>query len=498
MVNVLFATSEAVPFAKTGGLADVCGALPAELQKLGHQTSLIMPAYRRVHQAGLELTDTGVELNIPVGQQIVSARVLTASPDNGVRVYFIDRPEYFDRDSLYTENGTDYRDNCERFVFFSRAVLETIRELNLKTEVVHCNDWQTALIPILLDAEYRTNPGYESLATVLTIHNLAYQGRFWHWDMLLTGLDWQYFDWRRLEFHGDLCLLKGGLVYANTLTTVSPKYAEEIQSEPLGCGLENVLYRRREHLHGILNGVDYSQWNPATDPHIAANYSVDTPSWQSGKAACKADLQRRMGLTVNPEIPLLGFVGRLAEQKGVELITEVMRSWVSTKDIQWVILGTGQPELEKQLGDIAKDHPARVSVNIAFSNEVAHQIEAGADMFLMPSRYEPCGLNQLYSLRYGTAPIVHATGGLHDTISNCTEESLQEGTPTGFSFNDYHVSALAGTLRWAVEVYRNRPDAWQQIIANGMRQDWSWQRSATSYAKVYEETIARVKQTVCA
>lgn len=491
MPNVLLATSEAVPFAKTGGLADVCGTLPAELNRLGSPTTVIMPAYRCVHNAGFEITDTGLTLDIPVGQQLVHGRLLQTTTDTNVTVYFVDQPEYFDRPALYGEDGTDYRDNCERFVFFSRAVLEAIRALELEVDLVHCNDWQTALIPILLDAEYRGTHGYESLASVLTIHNLAYQGRFWHWDMLLTGLDWKYFDWRRLEFYGDLCLLKGGIVYADTLTTVSPKYAEEIQSAPLGCGLENVLHNRREHLHGILNGVDYTDWNPALDPHVTQQYSID--SWQDGKAACKAALQREMGLTVDPNIPMLGFVGRLAEQKGVDLIAQVMQNWVRSQDVQWVILGTGQPELEQRLLTIAKQAPSRVAANIAFSNQMAHQIEAGADMFLMPSRYEPCGLNQLYSLKYGTCPVVHSTGGLHDTVVNCTEESLEEGRPTGFAFHDYSSSALEGTLHWAVNLYRNRRDDWNRIVENGMLDDWSWQRSASSYVAIYKDTISRAQ-----
>ncbi len=499
MTKVLIAASEAVPFAKTGGLADVCGTLPHELRQLGHEVTLILPAYRQVHARGYHLEDCGVTLEVPVGNQSVQGRILRLVHEgngDGVSVYFIEQRKYFDRPELYGERGTDYRDNCERFVFFSRAVLEAIRLVELDIEIIHCNDWQTALIPVLLDAEYRCAQGYEVLASLLTIHNLAYQGRFWHWDMLLTGLDWRYFDWRRLEFYGDLNLLKGGIVYADAVNTVSPTYAKEIQRAPLGCGLEGVLFQRRQDVSGILNGVDYGAWNPADDPHLAQNY--DVKSWQQGKAANKARLQQQLGLPVEPQLPLLGIVGRLADQKGIHLVAEIMGHWLPAEPVQWVVLGSGHPKLEEQLRGLAAEFPQRVAVRTEFSEPLAHQIEAGADLFLMPSRYEPCGLNQLYSLKYGTLPLVHATGGLRDTVDNCTEESLVSGTPTGFCFYEFSAAALDGTLRWALQLYRERPAAWRQLVENGMVQDWSWKQSAAEYAALYQKTIARVKQTVCA
>ena len=498
MANILIAASEAVPFAKTGGLADVCGALPSQLQRLGHHVNLILPAYRSVYAMGLPLEDCQVELEIPVGNQCIEGRLLRLATDTGEQgaIYFVEQRKYFDREGLYGESGVDYRDNCERFVFFSRAVLEAIRVLNLRTELVHCNDWQTALIPVLLNAEYQCAPGYERLASLLTIHNLAYQGRFWHWDMLLTGLDWRYFEWRKMEFYGDLNLLKGGIVFADALNTVSPTYAEEIQRASHGCGLEGVLYQRRDVLSGILNGIDESQWNPATDPHLVQTYSVD--DWAVGKAANKAALQQELGLPQDPDALLVGIVGRLVEQKGIHLVAETMQRWLPHENVQWAILGTGQPKLESRLSALAEAHPNRASVQLAFSNPLAHRIEAGADIFLMPSRFEPCGLNQLYSLKYGTLPLVHATGGLRDTVVPATSESLAHGDPTGFAFFEFSQAALDDTLRWARCVFEERPADWRTLVERAMQQDWSWKTSAGAYAELYADTIARAKQTVCA
>ncbi len=496
-VNILIATSEAVPFAKTGGLADVCGALPQALARLGHNISVIMPGYRQVTAAAADrqwsLEETSSEFGVPVGQNCITGHLQQTVVD-GVRYYFVQQPEYFDRPGLYGEDGVDYRDNCERFVFFSRAVLEAVRSINPPIDLIHCNDWQTSLIPVFIDAEYRVARGYESLSTLLTIHNLAYQGRFWHWDMLLTGLDWRYFQWRRLEFYGGLNLLKGGIVYADAINTVSPTYAEEIQTPELGCGLEGVLHQRRHQLTGILNGVDYNDWNPAHDALLPKTY--DAQSWQMGKSTCKAHLQQTLGLTVDPRIPILGFVGRIVEQKGVGLIAEVMKSWANHENVQWVILGTGDQELETQITELATTCPHRVAAKIEFSNEMAHQIEAASDIFLMPSRYEPCGLNQLYSLKYGSVPLVHSTGGLSDTIVNCTDETLQHKTATGFTFDEYHLAAFEATLKRAVDLYNSQPQLWQQIVQTGMNQDWSWNQSARSYANLYQRTIHHVREPI--
>jgi starch synthase len=489
-LNIVFASSEIAPFAKTGGLADVCGSLPVELHRLGHNVAAIMPAYRQVKSSGQPIEPLGVKFDIPIGNKIVRGRLLRGQlPGSDVPVFFVEQDDYFDRPELYRSKGEDYKDNCERFVFFCRAALESIRLLHLTVDVVHCHDWQTSLIPAYLKIEYAHTQGYESLASLLTIHNLGYQGIFWHWDMLLTGLDWKYFNWNQMEFYGKLNLLKTGLVFADWLTSVSPTYAKEIQSDPLGCGLDGVLRQRTESLTGIVNGADYSVWNPATDPHLPRKY--DASNWQEGKAACKAALQSELGLPERDRTPIVALIGRLADQKGWDLVLELMRRWATEMDVQWVVLGTGEPFYHDALGHLARDFPQRIAARLEFSDPLAHRIEAGADMFLMPSRYEPCGLNQLYSLKYGTVPVVRATGGLVDTVADTTPETLAAGAATGFQFEAYNPSVLDATLRRAVETYWQNAAVWRQLIEAGMQQDWSWNNSAQRYLEVYASATRR-------
>ena len=484
ILNILFATSEAVPFCKTGGLGDVCGSLPRALAELGHSPSIILPAFRQVYQAGVDINPTGVEFDIPIGQKQVHGRYLRSTlPDSEVPVFFVDCPEYFDRHELYREKGEDYRDNCERFAFFSRAAIRAIALLDLGTEVLHCHDWQTGLIPAYLKTMFGDRPPYDQVATLYTIHNLAYQGSFWHWDMALTGIDWKYFNWRQMEFYGNLNFMKTAISFADAISTVSPTYAQEILRPPMSCGLEGALQQRSDELYGILNGVDYSSWNPATDSFLGEK-TYDSSSFETGKAACKSALQREMGLPERPEVPLLASVGRLADQKGFDLIVRVMQQWAPHRELQWVILGTGEPKYHQMLGQMAADRPDRIGVRLAFSNELAHLIEAGADMFMMPSQYEPCGLNQLYSLKYGTVPVVRRTGGLADTVVDANPQTLAAGVATGFTFDDYTSLALADTLERACQLFADR-SAWRELVMRGMQQDWSWNRSAALYAELY-------------
>ncbi len=496
-MHIILASSEVFPFAKTGGLADVCGALPAEIERLGHKVSVFMPAYRSIYQHLENPTASDVHYTVQLGQKVVEGGLIESKiPGTNVDVYFVNQPDYFHRHGLYGENGADYEDNCERFTFFCRAVLESIRLLDLKPDLIHCNDWQTGLIPAILECELRDHPEFESIASLFTIHNIAYQGNFWHWDMLLTGLDWKHFSWKEMEHYGRLNLLKTGLVFADAITTVSPTYAHEIQTPEQGCGLDGTLRHRSTRLMGILNGIDAREWNPASDSHLPYNYTGPTsPDGLIGeqtlkaKQACKLELQNTLRLTPNPEIPLIGIVGRLASQKGWSLILPVMRKWLEKHDVQWAVLGTGDRDVENVLNALHRQFPHRLAYHSGFSDELAHRIEAGADMFLMPSQYEPCGLNQMYSMAYGTIPIVRHTGGLADTVVNATLDTVRDRSATGFSFIDYSPSALEGALYKAVGTYLDDRSTWIQLMSTGMSHDWSWSSSAAKYIEVYARTI---------
>ena len=489
-MKILFASSEVVPFAKTGGLADVSGALPVQLEKLGHDVAVFMPAYQSVMNSGFALTECDVTFQIAMGQNPVEGRLFRSKlPNSNVDVYFVDQPNFFDRPGLYGDSDGDYRDNSERFIFFCRAIIEAIQSLDYWPDVIHCNDWQTGLIPAYLKTDY-SDERYKSIASLLTIHNLAYQGSFWHWDMSLTGMDWQYFNWQELEFYGRLNFLKAGIVFADAISTVSERYAAEIQGPDLGCGIEGVLQSRASDLFGILNGIDATEWNPATDQHLVRQYGVD--DWGQGKAACKAAIQQALGLP-QTDAPLIGLVGRLASQKGWSVILPVMKHWLEEFDVQWVILGAGDQQYEGALAQLANQYPEKLGLKTGFSNALAHQIEAGADIFLMPSQYEPCGLNQMYSLTYGTIPVVHETGGLADTVINLTPESLAGKRANGFSFVVYSPQALESTLYLAVTTMQQKPQTWNQLVTTGMKQDWSWSISANKYQKLYE-LLVRQKQ----
>ncbi|QDU54329.1 glycogen synthase GlgA [Aeoliella mucimassa] len=493
-MNVLFVSAEAVPFAKTGGLGDICGSLPRELAARGVRCTLVMPAFRQALNCGQPIEPTGVEIVVPIAGRPVKGRLLKSTlPDSDVTVYLVDHPGYYDRAELYREDGEDYKDNCERFVFFNRAVLEVIERFVPDTQLLHAHDWTSALSTVYLRTERGRTVDYSNIATLFTIHNLAYQGSFWHWDMELTGLDWKYFNWQQMEFYGKLNFLKSALVFADTVSTVSPTYAKEIQHAEHGCGLEGVLQDRAEDLFGVLNGCDYGAWNPETDPFIAQQYSSEY--FVSGKAACKQALQQELGLPTRPEMPMISIVGRLADQKGFDLIAPLIETYAQRNAVQWAILGTGEPKYHTLLTELAARYPEQVGVRLEFSNPLAHRLEAGGDFFLMPSRYEPCGLNQMYSLRYGTVPIVRATGGLADTITDATDHALNNGTANGFSFFEYNSDALGSTIERALSLYRS-PDPWRRLVRTGMNQDWSWRTSAEQYLHVYEETMSRLPTAV--
>jgi starch synthase len=497
-LRVVLASSEAVPFSKTGGLADVVGALAKSLDHLGHDVTLIVPDYFLMRQSakGLpEITETGLRFSISMNGRLVFGQVnWTILPGTNVRVLLVRQPEYFDRRQLYQEHGHGYVDNCERYCFFSRAVLEICRQMVLRPDVIHCNDWQTGLIPALLHSQYPDRPGFEKTSTVMTLHNMAYQGRFWHFDMPLTGMDWKYFNHHQMEAWGDLNLLKTGIAFSDQITTVSPTYAKEICHSDGGYGLEGLLNYRKRDLVGILNGIDDDVWNPEIDPHLPAKFSAATVN--TGKPQCKTYLQKRMNLPESPDAMLFGMVSRMADQKGFDLVMGSADRLLS-QDIQMVFLGTGDPHYEGQIRDLAARYPNKVAVQIGFDDSLAHQIEAGSDAFLMPSQFEPCGLNQMYSLKYGAVPVVRKVGGLADSVVNFESDaatpeaiarSLQVGT--GFVFADYTRDAFASTAERAIQTYAQKP-VWQKLMQNGMAGDWSWTRSAQLYVDTYRNAMNR-------
>jgi starch synthase len=491
-MRIVVASSEAVPFSKTGGLADVATALADAVASLGHSVWLVSPYYPQVLAKsganGIAIEPTGIQLEVPVGSRHVTCGVRRARlPGSAVTFFLIDQSSYFDRPALYQEHGADYRDNCERFVFFSRAVLALASHLRLRPDVVHANDWQTGLISALLAVEGREPDTFETTASVFTIHNMAFRGLFWHWDMLLTGLDWKYFNWKQMEFYNQLSLLKTGISFSDAVTTVSPTYSREIQAAEYGYGLDGLLRSRRDDFSGILNGVDTKVWNPQTDPALPGTYSI--VDVEEGKRACKRRLQEEFGLPVRDECPLLAVVSRLTDQKGFDLIMQGAEALFG-HDLQLCVLGSGEKKYQDWLIEQSKRLPEKVAVRIGFDEPLAHRIEAGADMFLMPSQFEPCGLNQMYSLLYGTVPIVRAVGGLADSVVDASADNLAHGTATGFSFSTYSAEELVKTINRALAHYHDKPE-WLRLVRTGMNQDWSWRRSALQYIRVYEKAVAK-------
>ncbi len=482
-MKIVVVASEAVPFAKTGGLADVAGALPMALERLGHHATLFLPNYRQARRCGLVLRDTGATVRVSLGARRIEGGVFTTTlPNSGVTAFLLDQPEFFDRDGLYQDDGRDYPDNAERFAFFGKAVVEAIRELDLQPDIVHCNDWQTGLIPPLLEAPSPLDP----TGTLLTVHNLAYQGAFERATLELSALTTVPTS-RFLDRTGRFSFLRAGLSCADLLNTVSPTYAQEIQTPEFGGGLDGLLRERREDLRGIINGIDSVAWNPSTDPFLAMRY--DHRDWAEGKAACKADLQRRAGLPVRSDVTLVAQVGRLVKDKGWDLAAVAVER-LTRDDVQWVFLGEGEPRYRQLLTALQDRHEGKVRAFLEFSDALAHQVEAGSDLILMPSLHEPCGLNQLYGLAYGAVPVVRATGGLVDTVVDATPWSLANETATGFAFEEPTPEALLGAIDRALSLRTDRA-AWNLLVRTGMTTDWSWDRGARDYLELYEEIRRR-------
>jgi starch synthase len=475
-MQIAFAASEGVPFSKTGGLADVVGALPRALAALGHQVSVYLPRYRQTRLA--DPATVVRSITVPFDDKYRFASVVTAGSQSGVKFYFVEFSEFFDRDALYGTAAGDYPDNAERYALFSRAVLEGSKILGVP-HVFHCHDWQSALIPVLLRTVYAEDPAFREVATVFTIHNMGYQGLFPPETLPLLMLPWDLFTMTKMEFFGQVNFLKGALTYADYVTTVSRKYSQEIQTAEYGFGLEGVLRDRAATVSGILNGVDYEEWSPQTDKFAAERF---TPQDLSGKAQCRKDLLDAFGVTnADVNLPVIGIVSRFAAQKGFDLIAQIMDR-LAREEMIVIALGAGDKPYEEMFTRLSKQFPNKIAVKVAYDNAIAHKIEAGADMFLMPSRYEPCGLNQIYSLKYGTVPIVRATGGLDDTIENWDATT---GKGTGFKFTEYVGEALLLTIRQALQAFRDQT-SWRVLMRNGMSKDFSWSVSAREYGRVYE------------
>ncbi len=504
IVKCLHAASEVAGFAKTGGLADVVGSLPTALAGRGIDCAVVMPLYRACRSASVPLMPTQHRFRLPIGERMFEGRLWRSTlPGTNVPIYFVEQPDFFERDDIKQGRGIyqftniagqrqDYDDNSARYGFFSRAVLEVIRLTNFWPDILHLHDWQTGLTPVFLREVYQQHGkptlrgSYAAIRTVFTIHNLAYQGAFPAEELPALDLSWNLFTYDKLESYGSLNYLKSGLVYADLLTTVSPTYAKEIQTSEHGCGLESVLKLRATQLHGIVNGIDVNVWNPATDNALAAKY--DSTTAILGKAKCKAALQSQFKLEVAPRTPLLGVVSRLASQKGFDLVERVLPNYLRD-GVQLALLGDGDKAYREMLLRLREQFPKQVGLYLDQSESIAHQIEAGSDIFLMPSRYEPCGLNQLYSLKYGTIPVVRSTGGLADTVVDASSENAAMCRATGFAFTEYTASAFDGALRRAVQTYRDSPVLWKQLQETGMKQDWSWSRSAGEYERLYRQML---------
>ncbi|MCX5713555.1 MAG: glycogen synthase GlgA [Candidatus Omnitrophica bacterium] len=458
-MKVAFCASEMVPFAKTGGLADVVGALPLALEDLKHEVIVILPRYKSIQEPKFKLQRISQDVSCSViGKQI--------------KVYFIEHPEYFQRDNLYGDKAGDYKDNLDRFSYYCKRALGLLREINFKAQIIHCHDWQSGLVPVYLKNIFAKDIFYKGMKTIFTIHNIGYQGLFAKEEFPKLGLNWELFNMDYLEFYDKINILKGGIVSCDIINTVSNTYSKEIQTKEFGFGLEGILARRKDSLFGIINGLDYSIWNPESDSYIAKNYSVKNIQ---EKAKDKADLQKFCKLPAKKDVPLFGIVSRLAEQKGFDILADAIQNICKLK-LQLVILGTGDQKYHILLDDITKKYPEVVSLNLKFDDALAHKIYAGSDIFLMPSKYEPCGLGQLISLSYGTIPLVFKTGGLADTVTKAN----------GFVFDDYSAQELLATIKKSIKEFGDEKK-WLQLTQKAMQYNFSWEESAKKYVQLYEK-----------
>lgn len=478
---IVFLAPEVWPYKRVGGLAEVAHELPLALGALGHSVAVVTPKPRLDAELESGLDKLDISLEVPVSWKRHQARVYRQTSGPGVTNYLIGHEHLFDREGLYGNAFGAYEDNAERFIFYSRACLELARVMGWPVDVFHANDWTTGLVPVYLSSLYAQEPLFAQSASLMTIHNLGNQGLFWHYDMPLTGLGWEYFTPEAMEFYGQINFLKGGLVFADMISTVSKHYAEEILTPQMGLGLEGVLQGRRDRLAAVVNGLDYEVWNPARDPRLAANYSKDN---LAPKAACRDELVSLFGLEPNQGRPLTAVVGRLVDRKGLDLISAAMEQLFDL-GLNLLVMGFGEDHYHVRLRELQRQHPGRLGVRIGYEMDLAHKIMAGSDMLLMPSRYEPCGLHQMQALRYGAVPVVRATGGLDDTVIN-----HHPGRPgTGFKFEPYEVPAMLEALQKALLAFADQ-EQWRGVMARGMAQDFSWQAAAPRYVEIYQQAQA--------
>jgi starch synthase len=477
-MRILLASSEVHPYSKTGGLADMVGALGKALARSGHEARIVMPLYLGLRERFPKMRHLDWQFNLPLGQHRVQAELWSLEVESGLTVYFIDRPELYHRAALYQENGASYADNAERFIFFSKCVVHLARYLPWRPDIVHVHDWQTAFVPALILQQQRAEGWGSPPPTCLTIHNLAYQGIFPASAFALTNLPASFFTIETAEFYRQLNCLKAGIAMANVITTVSRRYAREITTEELGCGLDGLLRNRQGRLFGILNGVDYEDWNPARDPFLTCPYSARQ---LANKTSNKLALQKEMGLPVAADVPLFGTISRLAEQKGVDIQLGALEEMLNT-DMQFVLLGSGSPAYEHGYHKLAWRFPSKVVARVSYDEGLAHRIEAACDFYVMPSRFEPSGLNQMYSLRYGAIPIVRTTGGLDDSVVDFTEDAKHAN---GIKFREYSARALAKAIRKALALYQH-PDLFRRYRLNAMKADFSWGQAVNEYLDVYQ------------
>jgi starch synthase len=490
-LKILIVSAEIMPFAKTGGLADVSGALAVALARLGHDTRTVMPRYAAVDPAAYNLLPILGDIQVRIGTGHWGCEVRrTTFPRTSIPAYFIECPALFNRPGLYGEDGKDYPDNPLRFGVFCTAVAWLLKGLDWTPDVILCNDWQTALLPVYLRnrPDMMVDPMLARIKVAYVIHNLAYQGVYPLEVAPILGLGPDLVHPAGLEFHGRLNLMKGGIIYSDRIVTVSPRYAREILTPEFGCGLDGLLRIHKSRVSGILNGIDTDVWNPESDGFIPVRYGSEN---LQGKARCKALLLKELELTAQPELPLAAIISRLDPQKGLDLAAPVVETLVRHRHMNFVLLGTGHEAIRQMYERIAQRYPGRVACKFAMDNALAHKIEAGSDLFLMPSRFEPCGLSQLYSMRYGTPPVVRAVGGLADSVIDCTPETLENGTATGFVFEDYSTEAFLGAIQRALQLYQDKP-SWNRLQLLGMARNSSWDASARSYADLFETMIGQI------